>query len=112
MSGEELKRRIISLIDESHFQWRKAAFYSDPDVSEVVASLYERWERAGRRNMPIDYASEDELRMLAKKAEKYAFMDEEAARALAFTRMGGGEERRKGSLLAFLDALLGRRRGG
>lgn len=111
MAAEELKAKIISLIDENTFQWRKAAFYSDPTVSEIMVRLYERWEKSGREGRPIDYASLEELEVLAEKAEKYAFMDDETARAVTFTRMSGNrEDKGENSLVAFMRALLGHRK--
>lgn len=112
MSAEELKAKIISLIEDNMFNWRKAAFYSDPRVSEIMSKLYERWNSSGQRGRPIDYASIEELKILAKAAERYAFIDDETARAITFSRMGG-EERRGGenSLAAFIRALIGRRKG-
>ncbi len=111
MSAEELKAKIISLIDENTFQWRKAAFYSDPMVSEIMMRLYERWESSGRDGRPVDYASLEELEVLAEKAEKYAFMNDETARAITFSRMSGeADDRGENSLVAFMKAILGRRR--
>ncbi len=108
---ERLKNKIIALIDSGvQSNWRKAAFYSDPQVSEITAQLYERWESSGRAGMPVDYATLEELEVLARKAEEYAFLDEETARAITFSRMSGEPPSRGGSLAGFLKALL--RRGG
>ncbi len=68
---EELKRRIIMLIDESRNVWAKQAFYSDPEVTSILDRIYARWEKEGQKGLPIDYATYDELLILASKAERY-----------------------------------------
>lgn len=70
-SLEELKRIIIVSIEENKDPLIKAAFYSDKDVREIVDRLLERWERAGFRGAPLDYATYEELKILASKAEFY-----------------------------------------
>ncbi len=111
MEEELLKRKIEELIESNRFSWRKSAFYSDPEVAPIIERLYERWEASGRQGKPLDYADLDELRLLADKAERYAFMDDETARAITFGRMSGEERPGESSLAAFLRALLrGRRR--
>ncbi len=68
---EKLKDKIIKLIDESRDDWKKAAFYGDEAVQEILDKLYSRWEENNRRDRPIDYATLEELEVLAKLAEKY-----------------------------------------
>ncbi len=69
--AEDLKRKIIVLIDENRNVWAKQAFYSDPEVASILDNIYERWEKEGRKGIPIDYATYDELLILAGKAERY-----------------------------------------
>lgn len=71
MGSEELKRKIISIIEENKDPIVKAAFYSDEKVSEIMRRLLSEWEKSGYKGSPIDYATIDELRVLADKAEFY-----------------------------------------
>ncbi|MGC9009515.1 MAG: hypothetical protein ACP5I7_02740 [Sulfolobales archaeon] len=71
MSYEELKRKIITYIDENKDPLIKAAFYSDEKVSAIMSRLLSEWEKAGYRGSPIDYATYEELKILAEKAEYY-----------------------------------------
>jgi len=103
--GEELKRDIIRLIDENRSPWVKAAFYSNPEVSSILGKLIDLWESNGRRGIPLDYASEDELRVLHRLARRYASLSDEEARALAW---GGGREESGGSLLDLIRRLFRR----
>lgn len=89
---ERLVRELISLIEDNDVAWRKAAFYSDPEVEPIYDRLIEAWGAAGEKGAPLDYASEDELRVLVSVARKYAFMSEDKARSIAMSRMGGGED--------------------
>lgn len=66
---EDLKRRIKDLIDGSRDPWRKAVFYSNPVVSDILTKLYERWEENGRKGIPLDYATMDELETLYRFAK-------------------------------------------
>ena len=59
---------IMTLIDESVDEWRKAAFYADEEVSQLLDDLYVRWEREGRSGIPLDYASNEEIAFLYRKA--------------------------------------------
>ncbi len=68
-STEEKIREIVELIDECDDYWRKAAFYSDPDVSALLDTLYERWESSSMRGVPLDYATDDEVDFLYHKAK-------------------------------------------
>lgn len=69
--ADELKREIVSLIDDNIDVNVKAAFYSDPDVSEILNNLYHRWESNNNKNEPLDYATIDELKLLVIKARFY-----------------------------------------
>jgi len=88
---EKLKKKILELIDESREDWRKAAFYSDKTVQDILDRLYTRWEESNRRNRPIDYATIEELEILAKLAEKYQHVGQDY---MARMYLGGieGEE--------------------
>jgi len=65
---EDMVREILRLIDESGDYWKKAAFYSDPEVGAILDELYQRWEANDRQGMPLDYASEEEVCFLYRKA--------------------------------------------
>ncbi len=91
MSKEALVEEIIQLIEDNESPWRKAAFYSDPKVTPIYDRLINAWIEAGEKGTPLDYASIEELEVLVSIARKYAFMDENRARAIAMSRMGGGE---------------------
>jgi len=45
------------------------AFYSDREVVTIMDEVYSRWEESGRIGEPLDYATDEELEVLAKKAE-------------------------------------------
>ncbi len=68
---EKLRNKILALIDESTNNWAKMAFYSDPKVAAILERVYGVWEQNNRRGLPIDYATIEELKILAKAAEKY-----------------------------------------
>jgi len=63
-----LIRSIESMIDESRDDWRKVAFYSDPEVSKILERIYKRWEDSGFEGIPLEHAEISELRVLAAKA--------------------------------------------
>ncbi|MEM4717786.1 MAG: hypothetical protein QXE81_03385 [Desulfurococcaceae archaeon] len=69
-STAEIKNEIIRLIDKNQQVIYKVAFYSDPEVNQLLDKLIERWERNNRVNEPIDYATEDEVELLYDKALK------------------------------------------
>ena len=100
MHRKRLIEELLNLIEYNDVAWRKAAFYSDPQVEPIYNRLVEEWEKAGGEGIPLDYASVEELEVLVRAARKYAFMPESRARALALARMGGGEEE-AGSLGVF-----------
>jgi len=79
MSREELKQKLINLIDMSSDSGPKIAFYSDPKVSDLINELYKRWERSGCRGIPLDYADDEELEFLYRKALKYSSVTEAEA---------------------------------
>ena len=68
---EILIKEIEENIEENRNAMVKAAFYSDPEVSELVLELYKRWELNNYRGAPLDYASLNELEFLALKARYY-----------------------------------------
>lgn len=68
---EKYIQRIIEMVDENRDQNVKIAFYSDSYVSQTLEKLYERWEKNNREGIPLDYATEEELFQLAKKASLY-----------------------------------------
>ncbi len=101
---EELKRDIIKLIDENRSPWVKAAFYSDPEVSSILDRLLNMWESNDRRGIPLDYADEDELKILHRLARRYASLSDDEARALAWSDREGGEG--SGGLLNLIRRLI------
>jgi len=90
---ERIVRELYELIEENAVAWRKAAFYSDPEVERIYSRLVAEWEARGAEGAPLDYASDEELEVLLAAARRYAFMPESRARAIAMARMGGEEER-------------------
>ncbi|MEB3780431.1 MAG: hypothetical protein GSR85_09445 [Desulfurococcales archaeon] len=110
---DELKREIIALIDDNYSNWRKAAFYSDPVVVNLMDKLQVKWESNERRGYPIDYATPEELELLHRIAKRYAYMSEDEARSLVFSRQSGEtsspESRDEGSSLSrLLKRLIGK----
>jgi hypothetical protein len=69
--ANELKREIVSLIDDNTDVNVKAAFYGDPEVTRILDDLYKRWENNSNKNEPLDYATMDELKILIMKARFY-----------------------------------------
>jgi len=67
---EELKNEIIRLIDENTEVAYKIAFYSQPEVREILDRVIKRWEMSGFCGKPIDYATADEIKTLYKVARK------------------------------------------
>ncbi len=104
-SINDLKRKVIELIDESHNQWAKMAFYGDPEVSTILENVYARWEQSGNTGYPIDYATREELEILASKAERYRNAGPEVAYAIVYGR--NEEESNKKKSKSFLRRLLG-----
>lgn len=87
LSVEEYKRTIIEMIDENKSSWVKAAFYGDPDVAPLLDKIYERWEKAEREGEVLDYATYEELKILASKARHYGHMSDRQAMGIALRRM-------------------------
>lgn len=70
INPDEMKNEIIRLIDESREVIYKIAFYSQPEVQEILERVSKRWEESGYQGRPIDYASAEELEMLYKIARR------------------------------------------
>ncbi|MCI4396972.1 MAG: hypothetical protein JHC28_05375 [Thermoprotei archaeon] len=85
---ERLKNEIINLIDENSSNWIKAAFFSDEVIEVIMEALYSKWESNMETGRPIDYATEDQLKIMLKKAQQYASMGQEEAMRIALKRMG------------------------
>ncbi len=93
---ERLVKTLMELIEYNDVAWRKAAFYSDPEVDKIYSRLIDEWIKNGEKGIPLDYATDEELEILVRVARRYAFMSEAKARALALARMGGEEEEESG----------------
>lgn len=102
---EEVKKKILELIDDAEDQWLKAAFYGDAKVSEILNRLFEKWEEGSRSGIPLDYASKEELETLYSAARKYASMSQAELQAIVLRRMGGGKEEEQG-LLGFIKRIV------
>lgn len=85
--SEKMKSEIINLIDENSSNWIKAAFFSDEMIEIIMEALYAKWEQNQEEGMPIDYATEDQLKIMLKKARQYASMKPEEAMRLVLKRM-------------------------
>ncbi|MCE4613637.1 MAG: hypothetical protein F7C07_07410 [Desulfurococcales archaeon] len=115
MSPEKIKREIIRLIDENYSTWVKSAFYSDPRVSSILEKLTRAWEDGGRKGIPIDYASREDLEVLLELARRYSSMSEDRARSIVLSRQYGGTagreegERGEGGLMGFIKRIIGRK---
>lgn len=68
--SEKIKQELLSLIDESSEVIYKIAFYSQPEVQDIMNRLMNAWESSGRRGRPIDHASISELKLMLKIARK------------------------------------------
>ncbi|RLB06897.1 MAG: hypothetical protein DRG27_06975 [Deltaproteobacteria bacterium] len=91
-STEDKIREIVELIDESDDYWRKAAFYSDPDVSALLDSLYERWESSSMQGVPLDYATDEEVDFLYHKARSLTREDARRSERAFFKKSMGIDE--------------------
>ncbi len=89
---ERMKEEIVRLIDFNQDNWVKAAFFSDEVVEIIMDNLYNKWSQSGEIGRPIDYATEDEVKVLYNRAKKYASMNTREAMKLSLSRMGYGEE--------------------
>jgi len=97
-STEEKVREIVELIDECDNYWRKAAFYSDPDVSTLLDDLYKRWESSNMQGVPLDYATDEEVDFLYRKAKSLTREDaRRSERAFIKKSMGIDEPHNKDS---------------
>jgi len=117
---EKIKRRlkeaIIREVDESKDVWRKVAFYNDPRVQDILANLYDRWEKANRKGIPLDYATLDELRVLysivvgkVRGASRDSWIRELYDReVLGLRRVERGKEEEKASTLNVFKSLIKR----
>lgn len=72
ISAEEMKSEVIRLIDENREVIYKIAFYSQPEVQEILERVSRRWEESGYKDRPIDHATTEELGVLYKVARKIA----------------------------------------
>ncbi|MEB3774217.1 MAG: hypothetical protein GSR86_04745 [Desulfurococcales archaeon] len=109
MDRDRVKREILSLIDDNYSNWRKAAFYSDPEVIVILDRLQSVWEDNDMQGYPIDYATDEELQVLLDKARRYAYMPEDSARGIVFSRQGGGGDESEGSSFSkFFRRIIGR----
>lgn len=106
MREDEIREKILQFIDDDTRNWVKAAYYSDPRVVPILDLVYKRWEEAGRKGRPIDYATRDELDTLWNTAKKYFGMSEDTARAIAFSRRWSDEEEGE----SVFSRLFGRRK--
>jgi len=104
----KLKEAIIREVDESKEVWRKVAFYNDPRVQEILKHLYDRWEKANRKGIPLDYATLDELRILhsvamgkARTATRESWVRELYEREILGIRKKSKEEREESPLSIF-----------
>jgi len=69
---------IIANIEENRNDCVKALFYSDKDVSKIMERLLSEWTRNNMRGEPLEYATIEELEILAEKAEHYRDTPQEA----------------------------------
>ncbi len=89
---ERLKHEIIEMIDYNRDNWVKAAFFSDEVVEVIMESLYTKWAQNGEIARPIDYATEDELKILYKKAKYYSSLSTSEAMRISLKRIEAGSE--------------------
>lgn len=67
----EKKEKILDIVDNMP-SMNQAAFYSDPEVLDIVEVLHSRWEQNRYSGEPIDYASDEELEKLYRLAKYYS----------------------------------------
>lgn len=91
-----LKEELIRMIDQHPDNWVKAAFFSDEVVEVIMEGLYEKWSGSGEIGIPLDYATEEELQLLHKRAQKYVRLNTRQAMQIALSRMGYGEDSGEG----------------
>ncbi|MEM2203903.1 MAG: hypothetical protein QXI22_06065 [Sulfolobales archaeon] len=90
---EDLIRIIVENIEENRNSWVKALFYSDKDVERIMDRLVNEWNRDGMRGEPLDYATLEELEILAEKAEHYRDAPQDAFLRNMLRRSTGVEEK-------------------
>ncbi len=89
----KMREEIVRLIDYNNDNWIKAAFFSDEVVEVIMENLYNKWSENGELGRPIDYAGEDEVKILLKRAKKYASMSTKEAMQASLSRMGLDKEK-------------------
>jgi hypothetical protein len=90
------RREYINFIEayiERGNEWVRAAFYSDPDVENILNLLYERWQASGGRGEPIDYATDEEIEALYQIARRYASLTPYEAYTIYMRRLAEREEK-------------------
>jgi hypothetical protein len=75
---KSLVESIIANIEDNKNSWVKALFYSDKEVSRIMERLVSEWIKNNMAGEPLDYASIEELEILAEKAEQYRDAPQEA----------------------------------
>ncbi|RLG77572.1 MAG: hypothetical protein DRO12_01850 [Thermoprotei archaeon] len=108
-----MKVEIESNVDYNPNNYAKAMFYADEEVMAILDKLYERWEEHGRKGVPLDYATIDELRVLYYKSRLYRDATGEDLISVAIYGTSMKErmkKRRKGSsgLRHLLSLFIGR----
>ncbi len=71
---DERRKLILDIerwVEKNPNPYAKAAFYGDDVVVSIVEELYKRWQDNGFKGTPLDYATLEELRVLASKAYEY-----------------------------------------
>ncbi len=101
MEREKLIREIEIYVECNPNVYAKAAFYGDPEVKRILEEVYRRWEEAGQIGEPLDYATIDELQLLASKAARYkdatarvVFEYSDQFEEMAFRSLAQSEERK------------------
>lgn len=84
-----MKRELIAMIDESSDAELKSRFYSNETVAAIMNKLYERWELAGGIGIPLDYASNEEIRELYEIARRLFTSSERGTSDLLKKVFGG-----------------------
>jgi len=100
----DLKERFLQLYrrDLESDKWLLIAFYGDPDVIRLNDLLNDRWMNAGMSGEPLDYASDEELKLLLKKANRYVKVD---PKRVMSAWMFNGHLPRGGGNNAFIEML-------
>ncbi len=91
---EDLIRIIVENIEENRNSWVKALFYADKDVERIMNRLVSEWSRSDMRGEPLDYATLEELEILAEKAKQYRDAPQEVFLRSMLRRSAGIEEER------------------